>query len=84
MGIGEDKAIIQITAMAQQLGPTLPTEHHARIGQREWPGGQTVPILILGIGSDTIEVWPFDVDYVRALGAKLIALADKIETTKGG
>ena len=68
-------AEIKLTAMGHsQGGPSTPMEHHARIGQREWPGGGTVPILVLGIGRDEIEVWPFEPDHVRALGEKLIEL----------
>lgn len=38
-------------------GPDV--EHfHARLKKKDWPGGGTVDIAILGFGQDTIEVWP--------------------------
>ena len=78
--------LIQITAASSSLGPELPTPHHAFIRQREWPGGGTVPILELHIGDCTIEVFPFDPQYVCELGQKLIRLAIEVDRNqqKGG
>ncbi len=68
-------AEIRITAMYNANGPSLPSRLSARLGERSWPGGGTVPVLLLQLGPDSIEVWPADSEYIRSLGEKLVELA---------
>ena len=71
-------AEIHLCAMGHSPGgPNITLAHSAFIRRREWPGGGTVPVLVLHIGLDAIEVWPFDREHVRALGQKLIELAEE-------
>ena len=41
---------ISIVAESSSLGPSLPQQHFAAIGHKPWPGGGTVPVLLLDIG----------------------------------
>lgn len=78
---------LQITALSHGPGlggPDLPTKHYACIKDRPWPGGGTVPVLVLSLGSDYVEVWPAVPDDVEALGRKLIELANKLRKRPTG
>lgn len=65
-----------ITLTAERDG--IPTELGATIVRRPWPGGGTVPVLMLWIGQDAVTVWPADPDRLRQLAAKLGVLADRL------
>ena len=61
-------------------GPSMPTEHGAVLVDKAWPGGGTVKHLKLFIGDSSIEIWPADASCIKALGEKLILLANSIRS----
>ena len=64
-------ADIRLCAMANNLGPSMPTDHGAWTRDKVWPGGGTVKELVLSIGDSKIIIWPADPDKIDALGDKL-------------
>ena len=79
--MGTGMSVVQITVLHHDRGgPDMPMKHHAWLSERAWPGGGTVPILVLGIGQDTIEIWPADPEHIDELGVRLQTLAGKLKS----
>ena len=53
---------------------------YVEIGQAPWPGGGTVPMLVLVHGNDKIELHNVSAESLRELAAKLVALAEGMTT----
>ena len=70
-------AEIHLTAVTK-TGPVVPTKHSAALKDKTWPGGGTVKQLQLLIGDDTVTIWPADPDEIRALGMRLVEIAERL------
>ena len=75
-------AAIHLTAMTCGDGPHIPAEIAAWIANKVWPGGGTVPVLCLGVGTDHLEIWPADPERIEGLAMKLATLARKLRETE--
>lgn len=75
-------AEIRLTAMKNCNGPMIPSEYYALIMDRPWPGGGRTEVLYLGIGNDSVEIWPADPIRIRELGEKLIRIANELEENR--
>jgi hypothetical protein len=73
-------ATVKITAMHTALGPSIPSPLSATVVQRDlFDTGRPVGVLILSLGSDSIEVWPADPVRIRELRDSLTAVVAKLE-----
>jgi hypothetical protein len=72
-------AEIHLTAVTK-IGPVVPTKHrttlNAVLKDKTWPGGGTLKQLQLLIGEDTVTIWPANPDEIRALGMRLVEIAE--------
>ena len=72
-------AEIHLTAVTK-IGPFVPTKHSATLNavlkDKTWPGGGTVKQLQLLIGYDTVTIWPADPNEIKALGMRLVEIAE--------
>ena len=68
-------AEIHLTAVTK-IGPVVPTKHSAALKDKTWPGGGTVKQLQLLIGDDTVTIWPADPNEIKALGMRLVEIAE--------
>jgi hypothetical protein len=68
-------AEISVSAMANSLGPSIPSMHAAWLEDHPWPGGGTVKRLVLSIGDVTLHIWPADKEAITRLSTKLNKLA---------
>lgn len=59
-------------------GPEVPSPIGCILREREWPGGGTVPVLVMSVGTDCVEIWPADPVILDDLASRLKYLAGKL------